>query len=170
MKKAAFFIVLILISVISAEHVAGVDAKKEETISGIVLHSGTVKVLTLAGGTGVINWEIKGISKEDSGEGPFHNSKISCAGVHFLLEGVGKSHGYCIGTATNGDRYLSEVTQDNLKFDHGLQVFTFKIIGGTGQFLGIQGEGEYIFGDARSIREEIFQERLIRVKGKYIMP
>jgi hypothetical protein len=167
MKKAFIILIFISISLLSAGYVSGQQMAKEGTVSGVVTHSGTSKILALAEGTGVINWEIKGIWREDSSDGPFHNSLMSCAGVHVLLKGTGKSHGYCVLTDPDGDKYLFEVTQDNLKLEHGLQEGKFKIIGGIGKFSGIQGDGVYKYNDARSIREEKYQERIFRVNGSY---
>ena len=39
---------------------------------------------------------------------------MSCGGVHVLLKGVGKSHGYCVVTDPEGDRSLFEVWRVNL--------------------------------------------------------
>jgi hypothetical protein len=170
MKKASIILILISISLISAVYVFGQQMAKEGTFSGVVTHSGTTKILALEEGTGVINWENKGIWREDSSAGPFHNSLMSCAGVHVLLKGIGKSHGYCGLTDPDGDRYLFEVTKDNLKLEHGLQDGKFKLLGGTGKFNGIQGEGVYKYHDVRSIREEKYQGRIFRVKGSYKLP
>ena len=170
MKKIAFLSILISILVISTAHIAGANKKKEGDISAIIVHSGTLKILALEKGTGVFNWEDRGIWKEDSEDGPFHNSVLSCAGVDFLLNGVGKGRGYCIATAPNGDNYVLELAHDNVKLEHGLQEIGFKIIGGTGQFSGIQGEGALMTNDPLSIREETYQDRWIRVKGRYTLP
>ena len=170
MKNAFIILILFAISLFSAEFGFGQEIAKTNEISGIILHSGAVKIIELAEGTGVISWENKGLWKEDSSQGLFHNSLISCAGVFIFLKGVGKSQGYCVVTDSEGDRYLFEVNQDNLKLEHGLQEGKFKIIEGTGKFSGIQGGGSYKFHDVRSIREEKYQERIIRVKGSYKLP
>lgn len=170
MKKASIILILISISLISAVSVFGQQMAKEGAVSGVVTHSGTTKILALEEGTGVINWEIEGNWREDTSDGPFHNSLMSCAGIHVLLKGIGKSHGYCVVTDPEGDRSLFEVTNDNLKLEHGLQEGKFMIFGGTGKFSGIQGEGVYIYRDVRSIREEKYQGRILRVKGSYNLP
>jgi hypothetical protein len=170
MKNASIVLILISISFISVIHVYGQPIAKEGEVSGVFLHSGAIKIIELAEGTGIINWENKGVWKEDSSEGPFHNSLISCAGVFIFLKGVGKSHGNCVLADSDGDKYLFEVTQENMKLEPGRQEGKFIIIGGTGKFSGIQGEGVFKRHDVRSIREAIYQEGLTRVKGRYKLP
>jgi len=170
MKKASIILILISISLIPAISVFGQQMAKEGAVFGVVTLRGITKILALEEGTGVINWEFDGIWREDTRDGPFHNSLMSCAGVHVLLKGIGKSHGYCNMIDPDDDRYLFEITKNNLKLGHGLQEGKFIIIGGTGKFSGIQGEGVYIYHDVRSIREEKYQGRILRMKGSYNLP
>jgi hypothetical protein len=93
----------------------------------------------------------------------------NCAGVSLWNKGVGTAIGFCIGLAPNGDKTLFEVRQENMKPGPGLRTGTWKYIGGTGKFAGIEGGGEYTTYLVRPAADGTYQT-VNRNKGNYKLP
>jgi hypothetical protein len=105
----------------------------------------------------------------DDPKSPFHNMSSNCAGVSLWNKGVGTTIGYCIGLAPNGDKTLFEVRQENMKPGPGLKKGTYKYVGGTGRFAGIEGGGQYTTYGVRPAADGTYQT-VNKNKGHYKLP
>ena len=169
MKTAMILSVSALFLLATVGNVFCEDIAKEGPLSGHAYVSGMWKGHPLGEGTQFMTWQQKGIMLDDSGEGPFHNMSSNCAGVMLLNKGLVSAFGYCIGFAPNGDNTLYEVTEDNQEPGPGLRKGTWKLIGGTGNFAGIEGGGEYTSYALRPAEDGTYQN-VLKTKGKYKLP
>jgi hypothetical protein len=169
MKKALIMLCLILFLLAAAGAAFGEEMAKEGTTSGSSYASGTWAAYELEEGTAFITWEQKGVMLDDSGKDPFHNMSSNCAGVELWNKGVGTTFGYCIGLAPDGDKIIFEVKQENKKSGPGLKSGTWKYIGGTGKFAGIEGGGEYTTYQVRPAADGTYQS-VSKDKGNYKLP
>ena len=169
MKKALILLFSVFFFLVSFGNVFSEEMAKEGTGSGRSFASGTWKGYPLEEGTQFVAWEQKGVGLSDDPKSPFHNMSQNCAGVQLWNKGVGTTIGYCIGLAPDGDKVLFEVKQDNLKPGPGLKKGTFKWIGGTGKFAGIEGGGEYTNYGVRPAEDGSYQT-VGTQKGSYKLP
>jgi hypothetical protein len=170
MKKAFMILILTLFLLVTAGNVFCEEMAKEGTDSGTGFASGTWKVFPLKEGVpAFVTWEQKGVFLSDSGESPFHNMSENCAGVTLWDKGVGSTMGYCIEIATDGDKLLYQVIQENQKPGPGPTKGKYKYIGGTGKFAGIEGEGEYTSYSVQPVEEGTYQS-VYKSKGSYKLP
>lgn len=79
----------------------------------------------------------------DKGEGVLHSGSIVCPGTVEADLNTGKKsgQGHCIITNQDGDRVYAEFKCTG---DHRGCAGPFTLVGGTGRFTGITGEGEMI--------------------------
>ena len=157
MKKALLLGVATFFLFASVGNIFCEEMAKEGTGSGRDFASGIWKGYPLEEGTQFMTWEQKGVMLDDDPKSPFHNMSSNCAGVQLWNKGVGTTLGYCIGLAPDGDKTLFEVKQENLKPGPGLKKGTWKYIGGTGKFVGIEGEGEYTNYGVRPAADGTYQ-------------
>ena len=169
MKKLFMMLILTLFLFATFGNVFGEEMAKEGTGSGSGFASGTWKGYPLEEGTQFVTWEQKGVSLSDDPKSPFHNMSQNCAGVQLWNKGIGTTFGYCIGLAPDGDKTLFEVKQENLKPGPGLKKGTYKYIGGTGKFSGIEGGGEYTNYGVRPAEDGTYQS-VGKSKGSYKLP
>ena len=145
------------------------EMEKAGTGSGSGFSSGIWKGYPLDEETQFVTWEQKGVSLSDDPKSPFHNMSQNCAGLQLWNKGIGTTFGYCIGLAPDGDKTLFEVKQENLKPGPGLKKGTYKYIGGTGKFAGIEGGGEYTNYGVRPAEDGTYQT-VGKNKGNYKLP
>ena len=157
MKKTFVMITLTLFLFAIAGNVFSEEIAKEGTASGRNISCGTYKDYLLEEGTQLIAWEQKGVTVNDDPKSPFHNMSQNCAGIQFWNKGVGTTLGYCIGLVPDGDKIMFEVKQENMKPGPGLKKGTYRWIGGTGKFAGIEGDGEYSSYGVRPAEEGTYQ-------------
>jgi hypothetical protein len=169
MKKVFMILIPILFLLVTVGNAFGEDMAKEGATSGRGVSSGTWKGYPLEEGTQFMTWEQKGVSLNDDPKSPFHNLSQNCAGVQLWNKGEGTTLGYCIGLAPDGDKILFEVKQENLKPGPGLKKGTYKYIGGTGKFAGIEGGGEYSSYGVRPAEDGTYQN-VMTSKGSYKVP
>jgi hypothetical protein len=105
----------------------------------------------------------------DDPKSPFHNMSSNCAGVTLYNKGIGTAIGYCVSLAPNGDKTLFEVRQENMKPGPGLKKGTYKYVGGTGRFAGIEGGGQYTTYGVRPAADGTYQT-VNKNKGHYKLP
>ena len=169
MKKAFIILALTLFLIVTVGNVFSEEMAKEGLLSGHSFASGIWKGYPLEEGTQFNTWEQKGVMLSDSGKGPFHNMSSNCAGVALYNKGVGTVLGYCISLAPDGDKTLIEVRQENMKPGPGLRKGTWKYIGGTGKFAGIQGGGDFTTYGVRPAEDGTYQN-VGKNKGSYKLP
>ena len=169
MKKEFTIIIFMLFLLVTAGNVFSEEMAKEGTGGGRSFASGTWKGYPLEEGTLFTAWEQKGVGLSEDSKSPFHNMSQNCAGVQLWNKGIGTTFGYCIGLAPDGDKTLFEVKQENLKPGPGLKKGTYKYIGGTGKFAGIEGGGEYTNYGVRPAEDGSYQT-VGTQKGSYKLP
>ena len=159
MKKAFMISILTLFLLVMTGNVFCEEMAKEGTDSGTGFAHGTWNSFPLEKGTAFMTWESKGVSLSDSGEGPFHNMSINCAGINLWVKGVKTVMGYCTEIAPDGDKILYQLLQNG----------KYKYIGGTGKFAGIEGGGEYTSYSVKPAAEGTFQN-VDKYKSSYKLP
>jgi len=158
MRKILFCSIILLffltLGVAAAEEMA-----KEGTSASTHGYSGTVHAFIPMGDKGsfVMLWEMMGIITEDDGEGPFHNISSRGIGLNVFEKGIGSSKGYYCMTAPDGDKYFMEFEATNLSLKPGVKKGTFRIIGGTGKFAGMEGTGESRYYSVKPAKKGTFQ-------------
>ena len=81
--------------------------------------------------------ELSEVSRNDKGNGMFHNLGIRCWGFIDVVENKPSATGRCIETDTDGDQLFS--TYEN-KAGAGAHT----LIGGTGKYAGISGQQTFV--------------------------
>ena len=119
------------------------EMAKEGTGAGTNVYSATMTVMPLDEDRYTLTYEALGVFLSDDGKGPFHNMSTRNIGVINFNKGVGKLLGYIVMTAPDGDKVLSEITEDKTLPPPNTNRGTGKFIGGTGKFSGIEGTIEY---------------------------
>lgn len=77
--------------------------------------------------------ELSGVSRNDKGNGMFHNLGLRCFGFIDISEGKASSIGRCLETDGDGDQIFST-------FENKSGAGSHTLIGGTGKFKGISGQ------------------------------
>ena len=116
---------------------------KEGTLSGTVFYAGKHEPVALDKEHFVLTYENFGVRVSDSKTGPFHGMSTHNQGIMYFEKGVGRLRGYLISVDKDGDKMITELTEENSKLGGPPTSGIGKIIGGTGKFKGIQGEYEY---------------------------
>jgi len=169
MKKALMMSVVTLFLLAAVGNVFCEEMAKEGQISGQGFISGTWKGYPLEKGTMFLTWEQKGVLIDVPGKGPLHNMSYTCAGVQLWDKGVGSSIGYCFTLDSDGDKTMWEAEAVNIKSGPGLRTGTWKYIGGTGKYTGIEGGGEYTGHRLRPVEDGTYQS-FFEIKGNYKLP
>lgn len=97
----------------------------------------------LKAGTDVVhaNFTVHGVMVTASGEGPFHNSTVSCQGGLLALKGEYDYDGeLCVIQLANGDQIFGRWSSAGQLGKSGRT--RMKLIGGTGAWAGMSGDGE----------------------------
>ena len=169
MKKALMMLILTLFLFATVGNVFGEEMEKEGTSSSTTVTSGTYTVIPLEEGSFVMTFQEKGVTLANSGKGPFHNASEFCVGVSHFIKGIGSHKGYCVNTAPNGDKWVGEFIMENVKLEPIPQKGTYKIVGGTGKFAGIEGGGEYMRYSVQPAAQGTYQA-VAKLKGNYKLP
>jgi hypothetical protein len=82
-----------------------------------------------------------GTTFNDKGEGPLHLGPANCSYVFVVVDGNGRNKGYCTFSDADGDRIFTDFT-GTLPPD-GQANGINEIVGGTGKYVGIQGNGPW---------------------------
>jgi hypothetical protein len=170
MKKA--ILLTVIFSFFMAFAVASAEEMEKEGASAITHgYSGTVHAFIpmTDKGSFVTLWEMMGIMTEDDGEGPFHNLSTRGIGLTFFEQGVGSSKGYYCLTDPEGDKIFLDFDASDLSLKPGVKKGSFRIIGGTGKFAGMEGAGESSYYSVKPAKEGTFQG-IDHAKGKWKLP
>ena len=84
---------------------------------------------------------VTGVTFNDRGTGPLHLGAANCSFAFYALDGSGKNLGYCTFGDADGDRIFVDFTGSSTP--DGQLSGTNRIIGGTGKYAGIQGNGPW---------------------------
>ena len=140
MKKALVLVFATLFLSVTAGYVLAAEMAKEGAESGTVAYSCPVTVMMM-GKDLQVTYDALGVYVTDSPDSPFNNASVRILGSGLVLKGAYTEMGsMCLGLS-NGDKVFSVyeakgIGENKLK---GKSTFT----GGTGNFTGITGEGEF---------------------------
>ena len=155
------FVILFTIGIVAYGEMA-----KEGSFSGTMTYAGTHKVIPLDKERLILVYENMGVRASDTGEGPFHGMSTRNQGIMYFEKGVGRLRGYVISVDKDGDKMITEITEENSKLGAPPTSGTGKIIGGTGKFKGIQGEWKYTRQNMKPVAEGTHQA-VSKFKGTY---
>ena len=145
--------------------VANAQIPNEGTFSGTNTYAGTHKVFPLDKECFVMVYDNMGVRADDSGQGPFHGMSSHNVGVLYYEKGVGRLRGYITNVDKDGDKVLTELTEEGGQFGKPTNG-TGQFIGGTGKFTGIQGGFEYTRTNLRPVADGTHQA-VSKFKGSY---
>jgi hypothetical protein len=166
MKRVIVASILSFVLLFAFGSVAYGEMAKEGTISGTLTYAGTHKIIPLDKNNFVFTYENRGVRVSDSREGPFHGMSTHNQGIMYFEKGVGRLRGYLISVDKDGDKMITELTEENSQLGGPPTSGTGKIVGGTGKFKGIQGEYEYTRQNMYPVAEGTHQA-VSKFKGNY---
>jgi hypothetical protein len=140
MKKALMMIIFTLFLLATVGNVFGEELAKEGAVSGTIAYSCPVTVMMM-GNDLQSNFDALGVYVTDSADNPFSNASVRILGTGLVLKGVYNEVGSICLTLSNGDQVFS--TYEGKGIGGNKMKGTFTFIGGTGNFSGITGEGEF---------------------------
>ena len=82
-----------------------------------------------------------GVSFNDSGSGPLHAGPISCFWAFFASDNSSKVKGYCAFGDADSDRLYTDWSGASSGSEG--TAGRMEIVGGTGKYSGIQGDGQF---------------------------
>ena len=143
MSRTAIRMILATVVVLSALGASPVTFAAEGTLKAMAPWKATSFAFPVGEDETYLVGVYSGILYADDGKGPMHTATIVCPGtVEGNLKTMTKTgQGRCIITDEDGDRVYARF---NCKGDLEGCRGPFKIVGGTGKFDGITGEGEMI--------------------------
>jgi hypothetical protein len=140
MKKALMLSTLTLFLIVSAGYVFAEEMPKEGSTSGTVAYSCPVAVM-LMGKDLQVTFDALGVYVTDSPDSPFNNASVRILGSGLVLKGAYTEVGSMCLTLPNGDQVFSIYEGEGYAANKMKGKITFT--GGTGNFAGITGEGEF---------------------------
>ena len=140
MKKALMLLVATLFLLVIVGNVFGEELAKEGNVSGTTAYSTPVTMM-LMGNDAQLTFDALGVFVTDSADSPFSNASIRILGSGLALKGVYNEMGSMCLTLTNGDKIFS--TYEGTGIGKGKMKGAFTYTGGTGNFTGITGGGEF---------------------------
>jgi len=140
MKKAMMLSTLALFLIVSAGYVFAEEMPKEGTVSGTAAYSCPVAVMMM-GKDVQVTFDALGVFVTDSPDSPFNNASVRILGSGLVLKGVYTEVGSGCLTFPNGDQVFWIYEGEAYEANKILSKMTFT--GGTGNFAGITGEGEF---------------------------
>lgn len=165
MKKVtvALLFSLALSFVFGANAIAQIS--KEGTVSILTFSNSTLKFLSMGQERVHVTYEAFGLTLSDTGEGLFHNASMRCIGANHAVNGAfDDDSGFCVYTHPDGDQIFATYKATG-KVGVGSRG-TAIIVGGTGNFTGIQGSLDFTRVPVRPAAEGTSQVYL-KSKGQY---
>ena len=166
MKRLFVASILSFVLLFTIGIVAYAEMAKEGSLSGTNTYAGTHKMIPLDKENFILVYENMGVRASDTGEGPFHGMSTRNQGIMYFEKGVGRLRGYLISVDKDGDKMITELTEENSQLGGPPTSGTGKFVGGTGKFKGIQGGFEYTRQNVRPIAEGTHQA-VSKFKGTY---
>jgi hypothetical protein len=147
MKKVIIALTIGLVLAIVFGSVANAQMAKEGSHTGMVFFSGTFKIIAMEKEHVQMNYEATGISRGDDEKSPLYNATNHCLGsIHAVKGAFDNDTGFCAYTRPDGDQiFMTFESKGRLGVTDGSVSAkgTMTFVGGTGNFVGIQGSGEF---------------------------
>jgi len=155
-------IVLLVFSSSSAQ------VPKEGTISALMSHSSSLKVVSMGQDRWSHSYELLGVVIADSLDYILHNASFRCVGATHIAKGTIDDSGFCVYLRPDGDRVFGMIKMNgpigpNLKR-------TWTLDGGTGKFVGITGGGEIVTTRGILPAVEGTSQGYGKMTGRYTLP
>jgi hypothetical protein len=166
MKRVIVASILSFVLLLAFGMVAYGEMAKEGSLSGTNTYAGNHKAIPLDEKRFILVYENMGVRASDTGEGPFHGMSTRNQGIMYFENGIGRLRGYLISVDKDGDKMMTELTEENSQLGGPPTSGTGKIIGGTGKFKGIQGEYKYTRQNLKPVAEGTHQA-VSKFKGTY---
>jgi hypothetical protein len=143
MRRMLLVSILALAVLFAFVPISNAEMPKEGSLAGTVTYAGTHKIIPLDKEHFVLTYENFWVRLSDSGDGPFHGMSTHNVGVIYFENGIGRLKGYIFNIDKDGDNVIMELTEEASQLGAKPTSGKAKIIGGTGKFIGIQGEMGY---------------------------
>jgi hypothetical protein len=137
------------------------------TFSGKAVGNLTFKALAMGEERLQLNYEFLAVFLNDAGEGFLHNASLHGLGAMHALKGVYEyDHSFGFFKDVDGDQlfYTHEATGSIASAKA-----TFKFVGGTGKYAGIQGGGDWTWTNVPAAADGTFQG-YAQMKGHWKLP
>jgi hypothetical protein len=167
MKKTRLALISILI-VLGSFCFAQAQIPKEGTSSYIIGYSGTFKTVAMGQERIQVTYEVLGVIVSDASDCILQNASLRCIGSYNVIKGAYEDdNGFCVCTRPDGDQIFTSYKASGRLGAVGKGMVTY--VGGTGKFIGIQGNGEFSRISVRPAAEGTVQG-YNRVKDQYKLP
>ena len=122
--------------------ISNAEMAKEGLLSGKTTYSVHYTMLPMGEERAQVNYEGYGVSESQTGEGLLHNASVHVVGGLQAIKGAYENDsGLVCYTRPDGDQIFTTYKCAGQVGKTGKGTFT--IVGGTGKFVGVQGEGEF---------------------------
>jgi len=167
MKKITLALLSFLV-ILAALGSAQAQIPKEGSSSYIIGYSGTYKTVAMGQERIQITYEVLGVIVSDASDCILQNASLRCIGSYHVIKGAYEDDsGFCVCTRPDGDQLFTSYKASGRLGAVGKGTVTY--VGGTGKFVGIQGDGEFSRFGARPAAEGTLQG-YNRVKDHYKLP
>jgi hypothetical protein len=167
MKKMTLFLLSGLV-VLIAFSFAQAQIPKEGASSYIIGFSGTYKTVAMGQERFQMTYEVLGVIVSDASDCILQNASLRCVGSYHAIKGTYEDDsGFCVCTRPDGDQLFTSYKASGKLGAVGKGTVTY--VGGTGKFIGIQGNGEFTRISLRPAAEGTLQG-YNRVKDYYKLP
>jgi hypothetical protein len=140
---------------------------KEGTYKGAYSGFGTAKVVAVGKDRVLLTLDENGLTVTD---GFLDHMTWHCWGIGSFVNGVGQSHGYCVGTDRVGDQIVDDWSTEPYKLGATAINATDRWTGGTGKYAGVTGGGPWTGDSAfRTATEGTFAVHF-PFQGSYKLP
>jgi hypothetical protein len=141
---------------------------KEGASSYIIGYSGTYKTVAMGQDRIQVTYEVLGVIISDTGDCILQNASLRCIGSYHVIKGAYEDDsGFCVCNRPDGDQIFTSYKSSGRLGAVGKGTVTY--VGGTGKFVGIQGNGEFSRISVRPAAEGTVQG-YNRVKDHYKLP
>jgi hypothetical protein len=142
MRRIILVSALALALLVAFIPISNAEMAKEGSTSGKTYWIIKYNILPMGKGLAQINYEGWGVSVSDTGEGILHNASAHVVGGLLSVKGVYKNDSGLVSlTRPDGDQVFLAYKTSGMAGKTGEGTFNF--VGGTGNFVGIQGSGEF---------------------------
>ena len=143
MKKILILLIIAVFGVIFCVSTANAEMAREGSGDYRGGKSGTFEVLQLSEGRLQINWDETGVVVDAPENSPFINTSYRALGTTHSIDGKTKANGSLVFVCPNGDQIFGVIDTEG-DVVAGPSRGGIVIIGGTGDYTGIEGKMEFM--------------------------
>ncbi len=139
MKRLGIKLFIITLGLVFSTSVFSAELAKEGSGEIRGGKSGSVQVLNLGEGRNQMNWQDTGVILDAPENSPFYHATTQGMGTLHGIDGNFKVTGGVVWTRPNGDQFFGVGNGEGVH-GKGVTSGSAKIVGGTGECAGIEGE------------------------------